>query len=138
MNRTILVTGGAGYIGSHACKALARAGYLPVTYDNMTTGNRWAVRWGPLEIGDILDTARLHDVFKRHRPAGVMHFAALALVGESVRVPDVYYRGNVTGALNLIEACRIHDVEAFVFSSTCAIYGTPKTLPISEDAPKEP
>ena len=138
MAKTILVTGGAGYIGSHAAKALAGAGYTPVTFDSLATGNRWAVRWGPLEVGDILDAARLHDVFKAYRPAGVMHFAALALVGESVRAPHLYYRANVAGALNLIDACRIHDVGAFVLSSTCAIYGTPAALPIAEDAPKQP
>ena len=85
--RPVIVTGGAGYIGSHACKALAAAGYLPVTYDNLSIGNRWAVRWGPLERGDILDAARLHEVFKAHRPVGVLHFAALALVGESMQAP---------------------------------------------------
>src|SRR3954453_18259600 len=85
--RRVLVTGGAGYIGSHACKALARAGFAPVTYDNLSTGNRWAVRWGPLEIGDILDQRRLHEAFGAHRPVAVMHFAALAPVGESVREP---------------------------------------------------
>lgn len=136
--RPVLVTGGAGYIGSHACKALAAGGYLPVAFDNLSIGNRWAVRWGPLERGDILDAARLHEVFKAHRPAGVMHFAALALVGESMQAPGLYYRVNVGGALNLIEACRIHAVPAFVFSSTCAIYGTPARLPIAEDAPPAP
>jgi UDP-glucose-4-epimerase GalE len=135
---TVLVTGGAGYIGSHACKALAAAGYRPVTYDNLSTGNRWAVRWGPLERGDILDAARLHEVIKAHRPVGIMHFAALALVGESMQAPGLYYRANVTGALNLIDACRIHEVPAFVFSSTCAVYGTPERMPITEDAPQRP
>jgi UDP-glucose-4-epimerase GalE len=135
---TILVTGGAGYIGSHACKALAAAGYNPVTYDNFSTGNRWAVRWGPLEIGDILDVTRLHEVFAAHRPVGVMHFAALALVGESMAAPSLYYRSNVTGAVTLLDACRLHGVEAFVFSSTCAVYGTPERMPIAEDTPKAP
>jgi UDP-arabinose 4-epimerase len=135
---TVLVTGGAGYIGSHACKALAAAGYRPVTYDNLSIGNRWAVRWGPLERGDILDAARLHEVIKLYRPVGVLHFAALALVGESMRAPGLYYRTNVTGAVNLIDACRIHDVPAFVFSSTCAVYGTPERMPIGEDAAPRP
>ena len=134
----VLVTGGAGYIGSHACKALAAAGYTPVTYDNLSIGNRWAVRWGPLERGDILDAARLHEVIKTHRPVGVLHFAALALVGESMTLPGLYYRTNTTGALILIEACRIHDVAAFVFSSTCAVYGTPERTPITEDTPTQP
>jgi UDP-glucose-4-epimerase GalE len=138
MSRTVIVTGGAGYVGSHACKALAAAGYLPVTYDNLSIGNRWAVRWGPLERGDILDPARLHEAFRAHRPAAVMHFAALALVGESMRSPGLYYRTNVTGALNLLDACLVHDVPAFVFSSTCAIFGAPERMPIAEDAPPRP
>src|SRR3954452_2241192 len=100
--RRVLVTGGAGYIGSHTCKALAVAGYTPVTYDNLSTGNRWAVRWGPLEIGDLLDVSRLHEVFRAHRPTAVLHFAALALVGESVRAPSLYYRHNVAGTLGLL------------------------------------
>jgi UDP-arabinose 4-epimerase len=135
---SVIVTGGAGYIGSHTCKALAARGYLPVTYDNLSIGNRWAVRWGPLERGDILDASRLHDVFKNHRPVGVLHFAALALVGESMQVPGLYYRTNVGGAQNVMDACRIHDVPAFVFSSPCAVYGVPLTLPIGEDTPTVP
>lgn len=134
----VLVTGGAGYIGSHACKALATAGYMPVTYDNLSIGNRWAVRWGPLERGDILDAPRLHEVMLTYRPVGVLHFAALALVGESMTLPGLYYRTNVTGAMTLLDACRIHDVAAFVFSSTCAIYGTPEIMPICEDATPRP
>ena len=136
--RTVLVTGGAGYVGSHACKALAAAGYLPVTYDNLSTGNRWAVQWGPLEHGDISDAGRLNEVLRVHRPVGVLHFAALALVGESMRAPDLYYRTNVAGTLCLIEACRIHGISVFVFSSTCAIYGTPISLPIAEEATPRP
>ena len=135
---TILVTGGAGYIGSHACQALAEAGYLPVTYDNLSIGNRWAVRWGPLEIGDIQDAARLHEAFLRHTPVGVLHFAALALVGESVAEPGLYYRANVGGALAVLDAARTHGVGAFVFSSTCAIYGAPATMPIAEDTVPAP
>jgi UDP-glucose-4-epimerase GalE len=134
----VLVTGGAGYIGSHACKALAEAGYLPVTFDNLSIGNRWAVRWGPLEIGDILDTNRVSEAFKKHKPVAVMHFAALALVGESMQEPSLYYRNNVTGTINLLDAARAHDVSAFVFSSTCATYGVPETVPIREDAPQRP
>ena len=102
----IIVTGGAGYIGSHTCKALALSGHTPVTYDNLSTGNRWAVRWGPLEEGDILDEARLAAVFARHRPAAVMHFAAASLVGESMREPALYYAANVRGGLNVLNACR--------------------------------
>jgi UDP-glucose-4-epimerase GalE len=135
---TVVVTGGSGYIGSHACKALARAGYRPVTFDNLTIGNRWAVKWGPLETGDILDPHRLHEVFKAYRPAAVMHFAAFALVGESMRVPALYYRNNVCGALNVLEAARAHDVPTVVFSSTCAVYGIPDRIPITEDTPPRP
>ncbi len=134
----VIVTGGAGYIGSHTCKALAASGYTPVTYDNLSTGNRWAVRWGPLEIGDILDAKRLDQVFRRYNPVGLLHFAALALVGESMRMPEQYWRVNVAGALNVLDACRANGVNAFVFSSTCAVYGTPDRLPITETMPKAP
>jgi UDP-arabinose 4-epimerase len=138
MSQKILVTGGAGYIGSHACKALAQAGYSPVTYDNLSIGNRWAVRWGPLEVGDILDPNRLHEVCRKHEPAAVLHFAAFALVGESVQEPALYYRNNVVGAINLLDATRLSGARAFVFSSTCATYGVPEEIPIREDAPQHP
>src|SRR5689334_8955912 len=94
----ILVTGGAGYIGSHACKALAAAGFEPVAYDNLSRGNRWAVRWGPLEIGDIADEKRLGEALDRHQPAAVVHFAAFAYVGESVLNPNLYYQNNISGS----------------------------------------
>jgi UDP-arabinose 4-epimerase len=135
---TVLVTGGAGYVGSHACKALARAGYTPVTYDNLGFGHRWAVRWGVLEVGDILDIHRLNEVFKKYRPIAIMHFAAAALVGESMAVPSLYYRNNVAGALNLLDTARLHEVGSFIFSSTCATYGAPDQVPIREDAPQHP
>lgn len=135
---TILVTGGAGYIGSHACKALAQAGYLPVSYDNLVYGHRRAVRWGPLEAGDINDRARLDAVIERYRPAAVMHFAAYAYVGESVSNPGKYYRNNVAGTLTLLEAMRDHGIATFVFSSTCATYGEPQQIPINEDHPQRP
>ena len=134
----VIVTGGAGYVGSHACKALAAAGYLPVVYDNLSTGNRWAARYGPLETGDILDPARLHQVFREYRAAAVMHFAASTLVGESILDPARYYRTNVVGTLNLLDTARAHDIGAIVFSSSCATYGTPDRVPISEDAPQRP
>lgn len=134
----VLVTGGAGYIGSHACKALAQAGYLPVTYDNLSTGNRWAVRWGPLELGDIQDGSRVREALRRHAPVAIMHFAALALVGESMQEPALYYRNNVAGTIGLLDAARAHGIGAFVFSSTCATYGTPETVPISEGTPQRP
>jgi UDP-arabinose 4-epimerase len=100
----ILVTGGAGYIGSHTCKLLAALGHLPVTYDNLSRGHRSAVRWGPIETGDILDRAQLRRVIDRYQPAAIMHFAALAYVGESVGHPLLYYRSNVAGSVALLEA----------------------------------
>jgi UDP-arabinose 4-epimerase len=132
------VTGGAGYVGSHACKALRKVGYCPVVYDNLCTGHEWAVKWGPLERGDILDRARLDQVFAKHRPQAVMHFAAFAYVGESVTNPGKYYRNNVAGSLTLLEAMRDHEIECIVFSSTCATYGVPEIIPIREDAPQHP
>lgn len=136
--KSILVTGGAGYIGSHACKALAAAGYFPVSYDNLVSGHEWAVRWGPLEIGDIADRERLDAVLTRYRPAAVLHFAAFAYVGESVQDPGKYYRNNVAGSLTLLEAMRDHGIRQMVFSSTCATYGFPQTLPILESQLQQP
>lgn len=134
----VLVTGGAGYIGSHACKALAQAGYLPVAFDNLVYGHRWAVRWGPLEVGDIADRARLDAVIAQYRPVAVMHFAAFSYVGESVSDPGKYYRNNVAGTLTLLEAMRDHGIDRLIFSSTCATYGVPMEIPISEAHPQAP
>lgn len=136
--QTVLVTGGAGYIGSHACKALAHAGYLPVSYDSLEHGHAEAVRWGPLEQGNIADRARLDEVIARYRPVAVMHFAAYAYVGESVSDPGKYYRNNVAGSLTLFEALRGHGITACIFSSTCATYGVPQTLPLTEVHPQQP
>ena len=135
---TILVTGGAGYIGSHACKALFRSGYRPVVFDNLENGHEQAVKWGPLETGDILDRSRLDEVFRQYNPASVMHFAASAYVGESVTNPGKYYRNNVAGSINLLEAMRDHGVSQMIFSSSCATYGIPDRLPISENTPQQP
>jgi UDP-glucose-4-epimerase GalE len=135
---SILVTGGAGYVGSHACKALAAAGHAPIAYDNLGRGHRELVRWGPLEEGDVRDGARLDAVFARHRIDAVMHFAALAYVGESVGEPALYYRNNVGGTLELLEAMRRAGVDLLVFSSTCATYGTPERMPIGEDTEQRP
>jgi UDP-glucose-4-epimerase GalE len=136
--KTVLVTGGAGYVGSHACKALAAAGYRPVTYDNLGRGHRELVRWGPLEEGDLLDAARLDAVLEQYRPGSVMHFAAFAYVGESVADPALYYRNNVQGSLTLLDAMRRHGIDRFVFSSTCAVYGVPERVPITEDEKRRP
>ena len=136
--RSVLVTGGAGYIGSHACKALARAGYLPIAYDNLSRGHEWAVKWGPLERGDVLDRTSVYEVLAKYRPDAVMHFAALAYVGESVKDPGKYYRNNVAGSLTLLEAMRDLGIPRIVLSSSCATYGLPERLPISEDAPQRP
>ena len=136
--KTVLVTGGAGYIGSHACKALKLAGYLPVCYDNLVYGHRWAVKWGPFEKGDILDRKNLDRVMRKYKPKAIMHFAAYAYVGESVLNPSKYYRNNVAGTLTLLEAMKDHGVNHFIFSSSCTTYGIPKMLPISEDHPKFP
>src|SRR5262245_18005220 len=119
----LLVTGGAGYVGSHACKALAANGYLPVTYDNLVTGHEWAVKWGPLEQGDITDHERLREVMQRYRPTAVMHFAAYADVGESVDQPLKYFKNNVVGTITLLDVMRDQNVSRLVFSSTCATYG---------------
>ena len=138
MSGVILVTGGAGYIGSHACKALARAGYTPVTYDNMVYGHKWAVQWGPLVTADILDGEALDRVFAQYKPEAVLHFAAFAYVGESVTDPQKYYHNNVSGTLSLLAAMRRHACSRIVFSSTCATYGTPEALPLTEEHPQRP
>jgi UDP-arabinose 4-epimerase len=138
MALSILVTGGAGYIGSHACKALARAGYHPVVLDNLSRGHREAVRWGPLIVGDLADRKSLASALETHRVVAVMHFAAYAYVGESVTNPSMYYRNNLGGSLALIEAMREARVDKIVFSSTCATYGIPADSPIRESAPQLP
>jgi UDP-arabinose 4-epimerase len=137
-SQSILVTGGAGYIGSHACKALAAAGYTPISLDNLVYGHREAVRWGPLEVGDIGDRAFLDSVLERYRPSAVLHFAAYAYVGESVENPGKYYRNNVAGSLSLLEALRDRGIDKLIFSSTCATYGVPEQVPIAEDHPQRP
>jgi UDP-glucose 4-epimerase len=136
--QTVLVSGGAGYVGSHTCLRLSEAGFLPVVYDNLSNGHAEFAQWGPLEIGDIADSRRLDEVFAKHQPVAVLHFAALIEVGESVKVPARFYENNVAGALNLIEAARRADVNAFVFSSTCATYGDPQRLPMDETHPQAP
>ncbi|MBF0146478.1 MAG: UDP-glucose 4-epimerase GalE [Magnetococcales bacterium] len=137
-NNKILVTGGAGYIGSHACKALARAGYLPVVYDDFSTGHRSAVRWGQLEEGSLGDRTRLDEVIQAHRPFAVMHFAAFIEAGESVVDPGKYYMNNTCHALSLLRAMRDHGLERLIFSSTAAVYGDPLQVPITENHPLAP
>lgn len=134
----VLVTGGAGYIGSHACKALAGAGLVPVAYDNLCRGHRWAVKWGPLVEGDIADRDLLLSVFREHAIEAVMHFGAYAYVGESMREPGRYFGNNVSGTLCLLEAMRTAGIGRIVFSSSCAIYGIPQALPILESHPQRP
>lgn len=134
----ILVTGGAGYVGSHACKALAAAGHEPVVFDNLSTGWRAAVRFGPLIEGDLLNPADLSLAFDQVKPDAVMHFAALSNVGESVREPHAYWRNNVTGTLNLLAAMQSAEVRSIVFSSTCATYGEARGEFLLEDDPQQP
>jgi len=136
--RAVLVTGGAGYIGSHAAKALDRAGYRVVVYDNFVAGHRGAVKYGELVTGDITDLARLRETLRRHAIFAVMHFAAFLDVGESVREPAKYYRNNVGGALTVLDAMASERVQPFVFSSTCATYGEPIETPIVETHPQKP
>lgn len=138
MKPHVLVTGGAGYIGSHTCKALSRAGYVPVCFDNFSTGWKKAVKFGPLEEGDLADRARLDEVFAKYQPIAVMHFAALSLVGESMQNPSKYWRTNVNCALNLIEAAVEADCKNFVFSSTCATYGDQDGVVLDEDTEQRP
>jgi UDP-arabinose 4-epimerase len=134
----IPVTGGAGYIGSHACKALAARGHVPITYDNLSRGNLWAVKWGPLENGNIADGPRLRAVLERYRPSAIMHFAAYAYVGESVDRPLLYYENNFAGSAALLQTVIDHGRIPVVFSSTCATYGIPERVPIAEDHPQRP
>jgi UDP-arabinose 4-epimerase len=136
--QAVIVTGGAGYIGSHACKALARAGFLPVTFDNLVYGHEWAVKWGPLAKGDLADITAVSEVFAVYRPIAVLHFAAFAYVGESVIAPGKYYRNNVGGTLNLLDVMLRHKCRNIVFSSTCATYGVPQTIPICEKQIQRP
>lgn len=134
----ILVVGGAGYIGSHMVRELLAEGFDPLVFDNLGTGHGWAVPDGRLLHGDLADSGRLREVFAAHAFDAVMHFASFIQVGESVQQPLKYYRNNVANTLNLLEAMRDADVRRFVFSSTAAVYGTPETVPISEDAPLHP
>lgn len=134
----VLVTGGAGYIGSHACKSLRSNGYTPVTFDNLNTGWRDAVKFGPFEEGELQDRARLDEIFAKHQPIAVMHFAALSQVGESMAEPGLYWRNNVNGSLTLIEAAVAAGCKQFVFSSTCATYGDQDNVVLDESSAQYP
>jgi UDP-arabinose 4-epimerase len=134
----ILVTGGAGYIGSHTCKHLAAAGHAPIVFDDLSQGHEWAVKWGPIERGSLADPARLVEVLRSQRIEAVVHFAANALVGESMHDPGKYFRNNTAGTLNLLEAMHEAGVGTIVFSSTCATFGNPVRVPIDETHPQAP
>jgi UDP-arabinose 4-epimerase len=135
---SILVTGGAGYIGSQTCKALANAGHRPIAFDNLSLGHRWAVRWGPLIEADLLDTQAIAEALREHEVTAVIHFAASAYVGDSMRDPAAYYRNNFLTTLRLLDAMRMADVNTLVFSSSCSVYGNPIRLPIDETHPTAP
>jgi UDP-arabinose 4-epimerase len=138
MVANILVTGGAGYIGSHVCKALAQAGYLPITLDNLVYGHRWAVQWGPFFEGDLANGTLLRRVIRDYKIEAVVHFAAYAYVGESMQDPGKYFRNNVVNTINLLDAMVETGISNVVFSSTCATYGVPQRTPIGEDHPQQP
>ena len=134
----ILVTGGAGFVGSHASKLLATAGHEPVVFDDMRRGNRWAVKWGPLVDAALEDRVALEKAMVDHRIEAVMHFAAYAYVGESVAEPSMYFRNNVSNSFNVLDAMVATGVDRLVISSTCATYGIPDRLPITENTPQRP
>jgi UDP-arabinose 4-epimerase len=134
----ILVTGGAGFIGAHTCKALAAYGLHPIAFDNLSRGHREMVQWGPFVQGDILQPADLDRAFERYQPKSIVHFAALAYVGESVAQPLAYYQNNVTGLINVLDAMVRRGADTMVFSSSCTVYGIPDRLPIAQTAPQRP
>ncbi|MFA5205402.1 MAG: UDP-glucose 4-epimerase GalE [Lentisphaeria bacterium] len=136
--QTILITGGAGYIGSHTAKALAAAGFEPVVFDNLSTGHANAVRWGPFVQADLADITAIREALVKYKITAVVHFAAFAYVGESMRDPQKYFRNNVANTLNLLEAMLDCGVKTIVFSSTCATYGLPRRLPLTEGHRQSP
>lgn len=136
--RAVLVTGGAGFIGSHACKALKAAGFSPVAFDNLSTGQIHAVCFGPLVRGDVRDAAAVSAALREHRAVAIIHFAASAYVGESMRLPGLYYDNNLGGMIGLLTGAAEAGVDKIVFSSSCATYGIPAELPIAEDCPQLP
>lgn len=136
--KKIIVTGGAGYIGSHICKSLARRGWEPVVVDNLSTGFRELVKWGELVELDVRNTPKLVELFRRTKAESVIHLAASAYVGESMRDPLGYYDNNVGGMCSLLQACEAANIKRVVFSSSCATYGIPPSCPISEEMPTAP
>ncbi|MFA6118954.1 MAG: UDP-glucose 4-epimerase GalE [Parachlamydiales bacterium] len=138
LKEAVLVTGGAGYIGSQNCKSLFKNNFIPITYDNLSEGNEYAVKWGPLVKADLSDKKSLRNTLKKYKPKAVMHFAANALVGESVHNPKKYYENNLIGSLNLLEAMLENDIKHLIFSSSCATYGHPQSTPIKEEHPQNP
>ena len=135
---SILIVGGAGYIGSQTAKRVAQAGLEPVVFDNLVHGHKWAVKWGPFVEGDLADGALIKDVLEQYAVTAVVHFAAYAYVGESVVHPRKYFRNNVAGTLNLLDAMLDTGVRDIVFSSTCATYGEPACIPIDESHAQKP
>jgi UDP-glucose-4-epimerase GalE len=137
-NKNVLVTGGAGYIGSHVCKALSKAGYTPITFDNLSTGRKDFVKWGPLVVGDLRNRSDLVHLFSNHYFDTVFHFAAKAYVAQSFELPDFYYQNNVLGSINLLDVFKEFGGKFFIFSSSCATYGNPEVSIISEAIPQKP
>jgi UDP-glucose-4-epimerase GalE len=138
MRKSILVVGGAGYIGSYMCKYLAKNGFDPIVLDNLITGHRQAVKWGPLVQGSMAQSNLLRQIFSENRIAAVMHFAAFCYVGESVAQPSKYYINNLANTLNLLRIMVDYNISNFIFSSSCATYGEPQKIPITEDHPQSP
>jgi UDP-glucose 4-epimerase len=134
----ILVAGGAGYIGAHTCLDLSNKGFRPIVYDNLSNGHAEFVRWGPLETGDIRDRRKLDDVLRKYKPEAIIHFAAAIEVGESIRDPGGYYENNVGGTITLLRAAQAAGINKIVFSSTCATYGIPLSIPMNESHAQVP
>jgi len=138
MKPVILVTGGAGYIGSHTCKLLALNEFHPVSVDNLVYGHKWAVKWGDFIQGDIRDGQLLDQILNKYHPIAVIHFAGYSYARESLVDPGKYYENNVSGSISLLEAMRRNNCQRIIFSSSCATYGIPETIPITEDCPQHP
>lgn len=138
INKSVLVTGGAGYVGSHACHALARSGFRPIVFDNLSTGDTRAVTGMDFVKGDICNPDDIALALKRYKPVAVMHFAALTSAADSVKNPSEYYRTNVLGSKNVLDACVKAKINKFIFSSSAAVYGSPKIIPVTENSPREP